>query len=88
MHAYSPYVVGPLRNACLVHCKPIPPRIGYWPITLIARNRHYAPSAPITYSASFHLFYSVFCPHPQHSDSPTLPCTSSCSSHSSPISSL
>ncbi|MBA0554517.1 hypothetical protein Golob_013615, partial [Gossypium lobatum] len=21
--------------------------IGYWPITPIARNRHYAPSAPI-----------------------------------------
>ncbi|KAK8269711.1 hypothetical protein V6Z12_D11G148600, partial [Gossypium hirsutum] len=50
-------------------------RIGYSPITLIARNRHYAPSVPITHSASFYFFFSFFCPHPQRSDSPTLPCT-------------
>ncbi|MBA0548996.1 hypothetical protein Golob_020057, partial [Gossypium lobatum] len=60
---------------CLVRYFPIPRRIGYSPITFIARNRHYAPSAPITHSASFPFFSSVFCPRPQCSDSPTLPCT-------------
>ncbi|MFQ6620350.1 hypothetical protein Gotur_000942, partial [Gossypium turneri] len=75
LHAYSPYAAGPPGNGCLVHCFPIPPRISYSPITLIARNRHYAPSAPITHSVSFPFFSFVFCPRPQRSDSPTLPCT-------------
>ncbi|MFQ6643963.1 hypothetical protein Gotur_017428 [Gossypium turneri] len=86
MHAYSPYAASPPRNGCLVRCFPIPSRIGYSLITLIACNRYYAPSAPITHSASFPFFSSIFYPRPQHSDSPTLPCTGSCSSHSSPIS--
>ncbi|MFQ6654583.1 hypothetical protein Gotur_025505, partial [Gossypium turneri] len=47
-----------------------------------------APSAPITYSAFFLFCYFIFCPRPQHSDSLTPPCTSSSSSHSSPICSL
>ncbi|TYH69993.1 hypothetical protein ES332_D05G089000v1 [Gossypium tomentosum] len=60
----------------LLHYRPIPAfgslfliprRISYSPITLTARNRHYAPSAPITHSASFSFFFSVFCPRPQHS---------------------
>ncbi|KAK8324170.1 hypothetical protein V6Z12_A12G282300 [Gossypium hirsutum] len=59
----------------LVRCFLIPRRISYSPITLTAGNRHYAPSAPITHSASFPFFSSVFCPRPQRSDSPTLPCT-------------
>ncbi|TYH76388.1 hypothetical protein ES332_D04G082400v1 [Gossypium tomentosum] len=74
MHAYSPYAAGPQRNGCLVRCKRITARISYWPITLIACNRHYAPSAPIRYSASFHILYSIFYPHHQASDSPTFPC--------------
>ncbi|XP_040952734.1 uncharacterized protein [Gossypium hirsutum] len=61
-----------------VRCFPIPHRIAYSLITLIARNRHYAPSAPITHSASFPFFSSVFCPRPQRSDSSTLPCTVGC----------
>ncbi|TYH40203.1 hypothetical protein ES332_D12G231000v1 [Gossypium tomentosum] len=59
------YAAGPPGNGCLVRCFPIPRRIGYSPITLIARNRHYGPSAPITHSASFPFFSSVFCPRPQ-----------------------
>ncbi|TYG99826.1 hypothetical protein ES288_A10G226800v1 [Gossypium darwinii] len=62
----------------LVRCFLIPRRISYSPITLTAGNRHYAPSAPITHSASFPFFSSVFCPRPQRSDSPTLPCTVGC----------
>ncbi|MBA0865646.1 hypothetical protein Goshw_014113, partial [Gossypium schwendimanii] len=49
--------------------------MSYWPITLIVRNRHYAPSASIRYSASFHLLYSIFCPHHQAFNFPTFPCT-------------
>ncbi|TYH38167.1 hypothetical protein ES332_D12G091700v1 [Gossypium tomentosum] len=62
---FPPYAAGPPGNGCLVRCFPIPRRIGYSPITLIARNRHYGPSAPITHSASFPFFSSVFCPRPQ-----------------------
>ncbi|KAL1132861.1 hypothetical protein V6Z11_A12G000700 [Gossypium hirsutum] len=63
--ASLPQKAGPPGNGCLVRCFPIPRRIGYSPITLIARNRHYGPSAPITHSASFPFFSSVFCPRPQ-----------------------
>ncbi|MBA0861825.1 hypothetical protein Goshw_001426, partial [Gossypium schwendimanii] len=47
---------------CLVRCKRITARIGYWPITLISYNRHYAPSAPIRYSALFSSFVFHFLP--------------------------
>ncbi|MBA0699859.1 hypothetical protein Goari_001464, partial [Gossypium aridum] len=51
------------------------PRISYSPITLIARNRYYAPLAPITYSVFFPFCYFIFCPRPQHSYSLAPPCT-------------
>ncbi|MBA0680499.1 hypothetical protein Goari_012191, partial [Gossypium aridum] len=59
---HSPYAAGPQPNGCLVHCKRITARIGYCPITPIARNRHYAPSAPIRYSAIFSSFLFHFLP--------------------------
>ncbi|MBA0692969.1 hypothetical protein Goari_010489, partial [Gossypium aridum] len=62
MHAYSPYAAGLLGNDRLVRCNPIPLRIDYSPITLIARNRHYAPSAPITYSVFFPFLLFHFLP--------------------------
>ncbi|PPE00260.1 hypothetical protein GOBAR_DD02738 [Gossypium barbadense] len=59
---HSPYTAGPQPNGCLVHCNNITARIGYWPITPIARNGYYAPSAPIRDSARFSSFLFHFLP--------------------------
>nr|KJB80037.1 hypothetical protein B456_013G078800 [Gossypium raimondii] len=39
------------------------PRIGYWPITLIARNRHSLPQRRLAIPPPFHLLFSIFYPH-------------------------
>ncbi|KAG4151428.1 hypothetical protein ERO13_D04G064100v2 [Gossypium hirsutum] len=59
---HSPYTAGPQPNGCLVHCNNITARIGYWPITPIALNGYYAPSAPIRDSARFSSFLFHFLP--------------------------
>ncbi|MBA0618372.1 hypothetical protein Godav_027732 [Gossypium davidsonii] len=69
---HSPYSAGLQPNGRLVACNVITALIGFAPITSIARNSHYAPSAPIRIPPAFHIFYSIFCPH-QASDSPTFP---------------
>ncbi|MFQ6631313.1 hypothetical protein Gotur_009597 [Gossypium turneri] len=66
-----PWRLGVATNVATQH----PYSVFGWGECMRIPSMYYAPSAPITHFASFPFFSSVFCSRPQHSDSPTLPCT-------------